>query len=108
MVLSGNNSRKAEYIRQAVANGVNVLADKPMAINPADFGVLKEAYRIAGEKGVLLDDIITERHEITSILQKRLSQIPALFGDLVAGSLADPVVSKQSVHISRRSRPAGR
>ena len=98
VVISGNNARKAEYIRRSVAAGLNVLADKPMAIQPDDFEVLKEAYRIAGEKGVLLDDIMTERYEITSILQKRLSQVPELFGELVAGSPEDPAVSKQSVH----------
>jgi len=98
VVISGNNARKAEYIKRSVAAGLNVLADKPMAIQPGDFEVLKEAYRIAGEKGVLLDDIMTERFEITSILQKRLSQVPALFGELVAGSPDDPAVSKQSVH----------
>ena len=98
VVISGNNARKAEYIRRSVAAGLNVLADKPMAIRPGDFEVLKEAYRIAGERGVLLDDIMTERYEITSILQKRLSQVPELFGELVAGSPDDPAVAKQSVH----------
>ena len=77
---------RPSYIRASVAAGLNVLADKPMAIRPGDFEVLKEAYRIAGEKGVLLYDIMTERFEITSILQKRLSQVPALFGELVPGT----------------------
>jgi predicted dehydrogenase len=98
VVISGNNSRKADYIRQSVAAGFNVLADKPMAIEPEDFGVLEEAYRTAEEKGVLLWDIMTERYEITSILQKRLSQFPALFGELVKGSPEAPAVAKESVH----------
>jgi predicted dehydrogenase len=98
VVISGNNSRKADYIRQAVAAGLNVLADKPMAIEPEDFGVLEEAHRTAKEKGVLLWDIMTERHEITSILQKRLSQFPVLFGELEKGSPEDPAVAKESVH----------
>ncbi len=98
VVISGNNARKAEYIKQSVEAGLNVLADKPMAIRPADYQVLKEAYRIAAGKGVLIDDIMTERFEITSILQKRLSQVPALFGELVAGSPDQPAITKQSVH----------
>jgi hypothetical protein len=98
VVISGNNARKADYIRQSVEAGLNVLADKPMAIRPADFEVLKEAYRIAAEKGVLVDDIMTERFEITSILQKRLSQVPELFGELVPGSADEPAIAKQSVH----------
>ncbi len=98
VVISGNNARKADYIKRSVAAGLNVLADKPMAIQSGDYEVLEEAFRIAAEKGVLLDDIMTERHEITSILQKRLSQIPALFGELVAGTPDAPAISKKSVH----------
>jgi predicted dehydrogenase len=98
VVISGNNARKADYIKRSVEAGLNVLADKPMAIQPRDYEVLEEAYRIAAEKGVLLDDIMTERHEITSILQKRLSQVPDLFGELVAGTPDAPAISKKSVH----------
>ncbi len=98
VVISGNNARKAEYIKQSVAAGLNVLADKPMVIRAVDYEVLKEAYRIAADQGVLIDDIMTERWEITSILQKRLSEFPDLFGELESGSPEDPAISKQSVH----------
>jgi predicted dehydrogenase len=98
VVISGNNARKAEYIRASVEAGLNVLADKPMAIEPEDFEVLKAAYRAAEAKGVLLDDIMTERYEITSILQRRLSQEGDLFGELVKGTPEEPAVSKASVH----------
>jgi len=98
VVISGNNARKAEYIRESVKAGLNVLADKPMAIRPEDYEVLKDAYRIAAGNGVLIDDIMTERFEITSILQKRLSRIPDLFGELVPGTPGNPAISKQSVH----------
>src|SRR5215469_12009119 len=37
VVIAGNNARKTEYISRSVDAGLNVLADKPMAINPADF-----------------------------------------------------------------------
>jgi predicted dehydrogenase len=98
VVLSGNNARKAEYIRQAVATGLNVLADKPMVIRPEEFPVLEEALGTAGANGVVLYDIMTERYEITSILQKRLSHIPALFGELAPGSPTEPAITKESVH----------
>jgi predicted dehydrogenase len=98
VVISGNNARKAEYIRASVEAGLNVLADKPMAIEPEDFEVLKAAYRAAAAKGVLLDDIMTERYEITSILQRSLSREGDLFGELVEGSPEKPAVSKASVH----------
>lgn len=98
VVMSGNNAKKTEYIRAAVAEGLNVLADKPMAIEPSDYPLLKEALRMADEQGVLLYDIMTERYEITTRLQRALSQVPELFGELEPGSVAEPAISKESVH----------
>jgi predicted dehydrogenase len=98
VVLSGNNRKKAEYISKSVNAGLNVLADKPMIISPEDFPKLEEAFRIAWEKGVLLYDIMTERYEITTILQKELSQNQEIFGKLLEGSEKEPAVSKISVH----------
>jgi hypothetical protein len=41
---------------------------------------------------------MTERYEITTMLQKELSLIPELFGHLEKGSLENPAVTKESVH----------
>lgn len=98
VVLSGNNRKKAEYITKSVNAGLNVLADKPMIITAEDFPALEAAFRTAKEKGVLLYDIMTERHEVTTILQKMLSQKSELFGTLKTGSKEDPAVTKVSVH----------
>jgi len=98
MVVSGNNAKKTEYILKAVQAGIYVLADKPMVISPAKFPMLEEAFATAGEKGVLLYDIMTERYEITTLLQKELSQIPGIFGELQKGSPDEPAVTKESVH----------
>jgi predicted dehydrogenase len=98
VVLSGNNKKKAEYISRSVKAGLNVLADKPMIISPEDFPKLEEAFRVAGEKGVLLYDIMTERYEVTTMLQKLLSQNEEIFGRLTAGTQEEPAVSKVSVH----------
>lgn len=98
VVLAGNNQEKTEYIKQAADAGLNVLSDKPMAINSQDFAVLKEAFNTAAENNTLLYDIMTERYEITNILQKELAQQKELFGDLVKGSLENPAVTKESVH----------
>ncbi|MFO1514439.1 MAG: Gfo/Idh/MocA family oxidoreductase, partial [Verrucomicrobiota bacterium] len=65
VVLSGNNAKKTDYILQSVKAGLNVLADKPMAITPGDFGKLKQAFEMAAANKVLLYDIMTERSEIT-------------------------------------------
>jgi predicted dehydrogenase len=98
VVLSGNNRKKAEYITKSVNAGLNVLADKPMIISPEDFPILEAAFKTAKEKGVLLYDIMTERYEVTTILQKLLSQNTEVFGTLKKGSKEEPAVTKISVH----------
>jgi len=98
MVVAGNNAKKTEYIKGAIDAGINVLADKPMAINSENFAVLEQAFKTAGEKGLLLYDIMTERYEITTILQRELSKIPDVFGQLVDGTIDDPAITKESVH----------
>jgi predicted dehydrogenase len=98
VVLSGNNRKKAEYITASINAGLNVLADKPMIILPEDFPRLEEAFKVAAEKGILLYDIMTERYEVTTILQKMLSQNQELFGSLVTGTETEPAVTKVSVH----------
>ncbi|WPP50047.1 putative oxidoreductase C-terminal domain-containing protein [Catalinimonas niigatensis] len=98
VVLSGNNAKKTEYIKTSVEAGLNVLADKPMVIKPSDYPALKSALATAQEKGVLLYDIMTERYEISTMLQKALSQQASVFGELEKGTPDDPAISKISVH----------
>ncbi|RYF87163.1 MAG: hypothetical protein EOO00_12650 [Chitinophagaceae bacterium] len=50
VVLAGNNRQKTEYIQQSVDAGLNVLADKPMAINEGDFSLLTQAFDAASKK----------------------------------------------------------
>lgn len=98
VVTAGNNSHKTDYIRRCVGAGLHVLADKPMAINPAGFELLREAFISARRNDVLLYDIMTERFEIANVLQRELSQQPELFGSLQLGTPEDPAVVKSSVH----------
>ena len=98
MVVSGNNAKKTEYIKKTVEAGIHVLADKPMVINSKDFDMLKEAFAIAEKNNVLLYDIMTERHEITTMIQKELSQVSEVFGSLEKGTIDNPAVTKESVH----------
>ncbi len=98
VVIAGNNRKKAEYITKSINAGLNVLADKPMIIRPEDFPSLVAAFGEADEKGVLLYDIMTERYEVTTILQKLLSQNSLIFGRLTTGTKEEPAVTKISVH----------
>ena len=98
VVLAGNNQLKTDYILQSVQAGFNVFSDKPMAINTEGFEKLKKAFQTAASKKVLLYDIMTERYEITTILQRALSMQPDLFGQLEKGTPENPAVTKESVH----------
>ncbi|SHF65659.1 Putative oxidoreductase C terminal domain-containing protein [Mariniphaga anaerophila] len=98
MVTAGNNAKKADYILKTIDAGINVLADKPMIILPEEFPVLEKAFKIADEKGVLLYDIMTERYEITTMIQRELSMMPEVFGTLEVGTPENPAITKESVH----------
>ena len=98
LITAGNNQRKTAYIKAAVDAGIHVLADKPMCIDESGFRMLKEAFASAEQNGILLYDIMTERSEITTILQKELSLIPEIFGELEKGTPDNPAVVKESVH----------
>jgi predicted dehydrogenase len=98
VVLAGNNQKKTNYIKQSVDAGLNVLADKPMAIDAAGFELLKDAFASAEKNNVLLYDIMTERYEITNTLQKELGKQTDIFGELQQGTTEQPAISKESVH----------
>jgi len=98
VVISGNNRKKAEYIKACMEAGLNVFADKPMCINASGYKLLQEAFVLAKKKGVLLYDIMTERSAITTVLQKELVHNKDVFGELKKGSVDDPSVVKESVH----------
>ncbi len=98
VVLAGNNQLKTDYILRSVKAGFNVFSDKPMVINEKGFEQLKLAFATAQKNKLLLYDIMTERYEITTILQRALSMEPLLFGMLTKGTEAEPAVTKESVH----------
>lgn len=98
VVLSGNNARKTEYIDKAIRAGFNVYADKPMAITPQGFKLLRKTIDRAQKNGLVLYDIMTERFEVTSILQRELAWTPEVFGLLQPGTPEKPGVVMESVH----------
>ncbi len=98
MVTAGNNRLKASYILQSVNNGIHVLSDKPMAIDTRGWQMLVEAFDQAEKNNVLLYDIMTERHEVTSRVLRALMQKSELFGELVTGTPEKPAIYKESIH----------
>jgi len=98
MITAGNNARKTDYILRFVQEGIHVLADKPMVISPENFEKLLNAFEAAQQNNVLLYDIMTERSEINTILQRELSMMPQIFGEHIMGTPEEPAITKESVH----------
>src|SRR5581483_1597156 len=91
VVLSGRNRRKIDLIQASVNAGLNVLADKPWIIRAADLPKLEATLAEAARRRLVAYDIMTERYEITSILQRELVRDKEIFGDPVS-------VYMESVH----------
>jgi predicted dehydrogenase len=97
-VFAGRNREKIGRIVRSLEAGYNVLADKPWIIRSADLAALETALELAERKGLVSYDIMTERYEITSILQKELVNTPEVFGRLIEGTEAEPAVTARSIH----------
>lgn len=98
VVLAGNNGKKTGYVKASVDAGLNVLSDKPMAINGKSFKQLEKTLDDAASKGVMVYDIMTERSEINNELQRVLVSMPELFGEMEKGTPDEPAITKESVH----------
>ena len=75
-----------------------MLSDKPWLIDPQKFPLLEEALAVAEDNGLVAYDIMTERFEITTILQRMIAAHEPVFGKIIAGSPQDPAMIKKSVH----------
>ncbi len=98
VVLSGQNRGKIARIGNSVSAGLHVLADKPWILKSSDLPALDSALAEADRRGVVAYDIMTERFEITSMLQRALVNDRAVFGEPLKGSPDDPAVYMESVH----------
>lgn len=98
VVLSGRNRGKIDRISQSVAAGLHVLADKPWILRAEDLPALEAALADADARGVVAYDIMTERFEVTTGVQKALVNDPAVFGEPLTGSPEEPAVYMESVH----------
>lgn len=98
VVFSGRNRTKIDAIQACVEAGLNVLADKPWIIRREDYGKLAATLAAAEQKGLIAYDIMTERYEITSLVQRELVQDAAVFGEMIPGDEENPGVYMESVH----------
>lgn len=102
VVVSGRNRRKIDLMEMAVAAGKHVLADKPWIIEAADFPRVPALLQKAHDTGLLVYDIMTERYEITSRLQRDLVNDCELFGAIDPGEAERPGVVMESVHYLKK------
>jgi predicted dehydrogenase len=98
VVITGRNREKIDRILLSLQAGFNVLADKPWIISSANLPKLESALNLAENNNLAAYDIMTERHEITSILQKELVNTPVVFGKLLEGTAEQPAIQARSVH----------
>lgn len=98
VVLSGRNRPKIDVMLAAVVNNLHVLADKPWVIESADLPKLDRLVRDAELREVLVGDMMTERHEFATQLQRVLVRDPEVFGDWQAGTPDHPALTLESVH----------
>lgn len=98
VILAGRNRPKMDRVKTSVEAGFHVLADKPWIITSDDLPKLNDVLDEAEKKTLIAYDIMTERYEITSILQRELVNDDAVFGTLLPGSESQPGISASSVH----------
>lgn len=101
-VLAGRNDTKIDALLAALRAGLHVLSDKPWVIVPDDLPKLRAALDLAERQGLIAYDVMTERYEITSLLQRELVQDPAVFGTIEPGSSQEPGVFMESVHFLKK------
>jgi predicted dehydrogenase len=98
VVIAGRNRPKIELILTAVSAGYCVLADKPWIVEAADFPKLERVFAEADSNGVFAWDIMTERFEEATAIQRELIQNADVFGDLLPGTTEEPALELESLH----------
>ena len=101
-VFSGRNRGKIERIIAALETGLHVLADKPVIIEAADLTRLDTALSLARERGLVLADMMTGRHNTLVRLLQALRSDPEVFGEPVSGTRNEPGVLLGGVHYLRK------
>lgn len=90
-MFTGRNREKIARIQQSIDAGYSVFADKPWIIKASDMPKLEAVLDSAPRKGLAAYDIMTERFEITSLLQRELVQAEGVTGKVTA-------VEARSIH----------
>jgi predicted dehydrogenase len=98
VVFTGRNRGKIDRMLKTLDAGLHVLADKPWIIKADEMPKLEQALDLAERKNVAAYDIMTERYEVTSEIQRAMVNSPDVFGDTVKGTAEHPGVVAKSIH----------
>jgi predicted dehydrogenase len=102
VVLSGANRGKIARIQALVGAGLHALVDKPWIIEPEELPALEQTLLQARQHRVVAYDAMTQRYEVSCLLQKALVNDGDVFGTCLPGSLAEPAVYMESVHFLKK------
>ncbi len=93
VIIAGKNDAKMGSIRALHDDGLFVLGDKPLLIDAGQLPLLRHA---AGTPPLAMD-IMTERHEVATRVQRSLIAQPEIFGDYRI-QRTEPALHFKSVH----------
>jgi len=93
VILAGKNDRKMAMMRRLHDAGFHVLADKPWLAGPGGLEDLR--HTLSG--GPFAVEMMTGRHDLTSILTAKLVGEPAVFGDFDTAP-DEPTIRISGVH----------
>jgi len=95
VILAGKNNQKMDYIDALNQKGIHIFTDKPIVTQESNLPALNSAFAASRPLSI---DIMTERHEITTLLQKNFIAEPGVFGKVMQANENEPCVYKESVH----------
>jgi len=99
-VIATRNCDKPRIIQTLVNSDYRLLlVDKPWAIDEKGRDILMETIPQARSKGIILQDLMTERYAVGSVMQQLLVGNPDVFGKLVPGTEDNPALLMRTVHI---------
>lgn len=95
VILAGKNDTKIRNIEKLNRAGFKIFSDKPWLTDENGLRFLRDALQT---ERPLTMDIMTERFEITTLLQKMFLAEPEVFGKLRIDPDGSPTIYKESVH----------
>ena len=101
-ILAGRNRTKLALMHEAVTHNMHVLADKPWILELNDLPKVEDLLYQATLREVQVGDMMTERYEITSQIQRELLHDAEIFGEMQKGTATEPAVFMESVHYLKK------